>query len=258
MKEKLYTIPLNDAVNAQDECPFCFIERNIEQDLLDFCLGSCSSYMESDVREATDKEGFCRMHFKKMFDYGNTLGNAWILKTHYKRINEELKAVTASYSRANKPAPKASLMGKLRKNTESSNPVGVWIREKENSCYICNRYKDTYARYLDTFFVMYKKDSEFREKIAHSKGFCLSHFGDLCEEAEKQLNDKEKAEFFPMVSKLMNDNMNRLYEDVSWMVEKFDYRNQDADWKNSKDAIQRGMQKLKGGYPADPVYKMKK
>ena len=29
----------------------------------------------------------------------------------------------------------------------------------------------------------------------------------------------------------------------------------DADWKNSKDALQRGMQKLKGGYPADQVYK---
>ena len=56
----------------------------------------------------------------------------------------------------------------------------------------------------------------------------------------------------------MNQNMERLAEDVAWMVEKFDYKNADADWKNSKDAIQRGMQKLKGGYPADPVYKMKK
>ena len=42
------------------------------------------------------------------------------------------------------------------------------------------------------------------------------------------------------------------------MVEKFDYRNKDADWKNSRDSIQRGMQKLKGGYPADPPYKMSK
>lgn len=83
MKEKLYTIPLNDAMNAGDECPFCFIERNVEQDLLDFVLGSGSSYMESDIREQTDNAGFCRPHFKKMFDYGNTLGNAWILKTHY-------------------------------------------------------------------------------------------------------------------------------------------------------------------------------
>jgi len=36
MKETLYTIPLNDAVNANDECPFCYIERSVEQDLLDF------------------------------------------------------------------------------------------------------------------------------------------------------------------------------------------------------------------------------
>ena len=42
------------------------------------------------------------------------------------------------------------------------------------------------------------------------------------------------------------------------LVEKFDYKNQNADWKNSRDAVQRGMQKLKGGYPADPVYKMNK
>ena len=56
----------------------------------------------------------------------------------------------------------------------------------------------------------------------------------------------------------MEHNMERLAEDVAWMVEKFDYRNKDADWKNSRDAIQRGMQKLKGGYPADGPYKMNK
>ena len=49
-----------------------------------------------------------------------------------------------------------------------------------------------------------------------------------------------------------------MQEDVNWLIEKFDYRNADADWKNSKDAVQRGMQKIKGGYPADPPLKMKK
>ena len=65
MKEQLYTIPLNDAVNAQDECPFCFIHRSIEQDLLDFVLGSGSSYMEADIREQTDKAGFCRYRLRQ-------------------------------------------------------------------------------------------------------------------------------------------------------------------------------------------------
>ena len=35
----------------------------------------------------------------------------------------------------------------------------------------------------------------------------------------------------------------------------FDYRQQGADWKNSKDAVPRTMQKLRSGYPADPPYK---
>ena len=250
MKEQLYTIPLNDAINANDECPFCFIERNVEQDLLDFTLGSGSSYMESDVRDATDKAGFCRTHFKKMFDYGNTLGNAWILKTHYARMNNEMKAQFQNYTPG-----KTSLMDKFKKHAEGCNPIGLWVKEKEKSCYICNRFQDTYSRYIDTFFFMYKKDPEFVEKIKNSKGFCLHHFGDLCDAAEIQLNDKEKSDFFDMVFKLMEDNMERLAEDVSWLVEKFDYKNKDADWKNSKDAIQRGMQKLKGGYPADAPYK---
>lgn len=253
MKEKLYTIPLNDAVNAQDECPFCFIERKVEQDLLDYVLGSGSSYMEADMRELTDKAGFCRMHFKKMFDYGNTLGNAWILKTHYKQMTQEMKKSFDSF----KPGKPSGIL-KMKKESDAVNSVAEWIRKKEDSCYICGQYKETYERYLDTFFYLFTKDDAFREKIRNGKAFCLPHFGDLIEAADKTLSAKELPDFYQMMFPLMERNMNRLTEDVAWMVEKFDYRNKDADWKNSKDAIQRGMQKLKGGYPADSPYVSKK
>ena len=253
MKEQLYTIPLNDAVNAGDECSFCYIERSIEQDLLDFVLGSGSSYMEADIREMTDKEGFCRTHFQKMFDYGNTLGNAWILKTHYMQMIGEMQKTFEGF----KPG-KIRLKRKLREEKANGNPIGMWVQKKEESCYICNQYRKTYARYLDTFFYMFKQDQAFRDKIKGGKGFCLPHFGDLCAAADMALNEKDKDAFYACVLPLMEENMKRVAEDVSWLVEKFDYRNKDADWKNSKDAIQRGMQKLKGGYPADPAYKMNK
>lgn len=253
MKEQLYTIPLNDAVNANDECPFCFIERNIEQDLLDFCLGSAASYMEADVREMTDKAGFCRTHFQKMFDYGNTLGNAWILKTHYRRMIGEMKKEFSSF----KPGKMAS-KGLFKKNTEGGNAIGAWVREKNKSCYICNHFHETYERYMDTFFYLWKQDPDFKEKIKNGKGFCLSHFGDLCDASDSKLNAQELEIFYQCMFPLMERNMERLSEDVAWLVEKFDYRNKDADWKNSKDAIQRGMQKLKGGYPADDPYKSSK
>lgn len=253
MKETLYTIPLTDAFNAQDECPFCFVERNVEQDLLDLVLGSSSSYMESDMRDLTDKAGFCRAHFKKMFDYGNTLGNGWILKTHYIQMQKELNSQIKMFSPA-----KASLMNKLKKGDFAGNSMSNWVKEKESSCYICENAAKTYERYLDTFFFMYKKDDEMKEMMQKSNGFCLTHFGDLCARADLELNEKQKAEFYPLLFTLMQESFARLSEDVSWLVEKFDYRNKDADWKNSKDAIQRGMQKLKGGYPADPVYKQAK
>ena len=143
MKEVLYTIPMNDALNEDGECPFCSIERDVEQDLLDFVLGSGSSYMEADVRSVTDAEGFCRPHFKKMFAYGNTLGNGWILKTHYMRINEQLKNEIKRF----RPA-KSSLF----KNKDEENTMVEWINKKEESCYICKRFNETYDRYSATFF----------------------------------------------------------------------------------------------------------
>ena len=64
--------------------------------------------------------------------------------------------------------------------------------------------------------------------------------------------------FYDVMLPLMRENINRVYEDVAWFVEKYDYKNRDADWKNSKDAIQRGMQKLRGSDPSLPPYVLKK
>ena len=254
MKEKLYTIPLNDAVNANDECLFCFIERELEQNSLDFVLGNSSSYMESDIRDQTDKAGFCRVHMKKMFDYGNTLGNALILQTHYHKLRDEMKKQFDSFTPG-----KSSILGLFRRSDTGAekNSIAAWTAAKDCSCFICQNIEDTFKRYVETFFWLYRQDNEFKNKILNSKGFCLHHFGILCDSADKYLNDKEKAEFYPAMFKLMDENFQRIEEDLVWLSDKFDYRNKDADWKNSKDALQRGMQKLRSGYPADPVHKAK-
>ena len=257
MKEQLHTIPISEAMEHAGECPFCYMERKTENHAMDFVLGHGASYMEADIREMTDKTGFCRAHFKKMFDYGNALGNAWILKTHYKRILDEM---TKEFSRF-KPSASCKKSGFFRKNTssdQSSNSIKQWIDQKEHSCFICNMVKRTFDDYLNTFFQMYKKDAGFRSKLSQTKGFCLTHFGLLCEAADQNLSGEELTAFYDIVLPLMQKNMERLYEDVSWFIEKYDYRNKDADWKDSKDAIQRGMQKLKGSDPSLPPHQYKK
>ena len=52
MKETIATIPLMNAFHADDECPFCYLEREAEQHAISFILGS--AYMEDDIRAKTD------------------------------------------------------------------------------------------------------------------------------------------------------------------------------------------------------------
>lgn len=257
MKEQLYTIPLMDALRAEDECPFCYIERNLEEHALDFVLGPESSYMQEDVREETDKMGFCRKHYQKMFQYGNPLGNALILDTHLKRMLKELKGEMQSYS----DAAKVGFMQRIRKDmttVKSSNNVSRWIREKSGSCYICNHVKNNYDRYLATFFVLFKKqEAEFMELVKKGKGFCLPHLADILDAAPLYLNEKEQKQLRDILFPQMEENLERMLEELAWFEKKFDYRYREAEWKNSKDAVQRAMQKMESGYPAAPPYRQK-
>ena len=243
MKEQLHTIPISDAIANAGECPFCYMERKTEEHMMDFVLGHGASYMESDIRDMTDREGFCRAHFKKMFDYGNSLGNAWILKTLYMRHLEEMDKEFKNF-KPDSVGKSSRLFGKSKPS--GNNSIIEWINKRESTCFICTSVQNTFQAYMKTFFKMYRSDEEFRKQIASSKGFCIDHFKVLCEGADSMLSDKERADFYDVMLPLMRENINRVYEDVAWFVEKYDYKNRDADWKNSKDAIQRGMQKLRG------------
>ena len=91
MKEHIQTVPVNEGFDAHDECPFCNMERTVEQRTIRYVLGAGASYMEPDVRTATDRAGFCRSHYKKMFDYGNPLGNALMMQTYLNGLMMEFE-----------------------------------------------------------------------------------------------------------------------------------------------------------------------
>ena len=254
MKEQIHTIPIHDALDNAGECPFCYIEKRTEEHVLNYVLGHGASYMETDIREMTDKAGFCRSHYKKMFDYGNALGNAWILKTHYRRIIDEMNKELKDF-KPGKPVKKGFFS---KASSDSSNPIVSWVKEKECSCFICDSVKNTFDAYLKTFFTMYRKDSSVREKFFHTNGVCLSHMSHLLEGVDQYLNAKEQEEFYSCFLPMQTANMERIYEDISWFIEKYDYKNKDADWKDSKTAVQRGMMKLKGSDPSLPPYQLKR
>ena len=249
MKEHIDTIPVNDAFSSEDECPFCYLERMSEQRTIRYVLGPGASYMEPDVRGITDKEGFCREHYQKMYDYGNTLGNALIMQTYLTLLIREFQAHTEAFTLP----PKRSLLG--GKKTEDSDLL-QWAKRKTGTCYICRQNEANMNRFYLTFFALLK-EPEFRKRVEEGKGFCMRHFAQLMEQAKDKLPNAHREWFYETVVKVMEENLLRVKEDLDWFAGMFDYRNTGRGWKNSRDAVPRTMQKLQGLHPADPPYKEK-
>lgn len=247
MREEIHTIPVNESFESGDECPFCFLERRTEQRCIRYVIGPGNSFMEPEVREITNREGFCGPHLKKLYDYGNPLGSGLIIRSYMQRLRRELNEQLAHHSRP----PKRSLFHKVE-TTEDS--LTTWIRKRMGTCYVCRSMDENMNRYYYTFFVLLK-DPEFRAKVESCKGFCMRHFVELLERAKKKLPNSQYDWFYDTLPKLMMENLDRVQGDLDWFTEKFDYKNSRADWKNSRDALQRAMQKYQGLYAADPPYK---
>ena len=247
MRERIDTIPLTDAFSSGDECPLCYLERQAEQRVIRYVLGSGASYMEPDVRGATDAAGFCRVHYEKMYTYGNMLGNALIIQTYMACLMEEFADLKENFTLPEK----RPLIGKRK---DAPPEMLTWLQKKNSSCFICNRIQENMDRYYGTFFAMIK-DPEFRSLVENSKGFCMRHFQELLEKAQNQLPNSQREWFYPAVLKLMEENILRMKLDLDWFVKKHDYTHAGEPWYNSQDAVSRAMQKMKGGHPADKPYK---
>lgn len=251
MKENIYTIPLTDAFHSGHECPFCFIHNNMQNDAIDFMLGS--AYMADDIREETNKTGFCGHHYEQLYNHGNRLGLAMMMHTHLGEFKKNLLPLLNN----NNPKQTASKLSMFTKKlTQQSsngggaanNTISAYIYENDTNCYVCNKINADMDRYLDTFFFIWKRDPQFKDLVKGCKGFCLNHFAALLDMAPLKLSGDNLQDFYGLVIPLTVENLERIEEELSWFIDKFDYRNKEASWKNSKDAIPRSIQKLASTY----------
>lgn len=154
-----------------------------------------------------------------------------MLKTHTDKTIRDLKALSTG-----KPVVSGGLFKK-----QASSSVSDYIKRLEDSCFICNRMKETSMRYIDTIFHLWKKEPEFRKKFANCKGFCTYHYGILYDEGSVKLPKDAYAEFQEILNKTYFAGMERVNGDIGWFIDKFDYRFKDEPWKNAKDSLPRGI-----------------
>jgi len=95
MKEKLYTIPIQDAFSKDCECPVCEMYRKLEENAINYTVGPGASYNGGGYpgNRAT-KRAFAMKHLRQLYAYPNKLGIAMMLKTHMDRTIKDLEKVS--------------------------------------------------------------------------------------------------------------------------------------------------------------------
>jgi len=173
--------------------------------------------MERDVRDATDRRGFCGAHLKMMAVSKNVHGLALMMQTRLMRVEK-------------------AMAGGIKAKLGDISLAGT--------CYICDSVNSTFEKYVNTFFYLWERENDFKTLAESCKGFCVPHYMALMNAGEKALAAKDYAAFKDKFYKIQTENLKRLEEEIEWFVKKFDYRNADAPWGNSKDSVERVIKKL--------------
>lgn len=228
MKERIYSIPLTDALNENCGCVMCSLEKKLEQDAIDYYMGA--SKMEPDVRIQTNKKGFCRRHLHMMEESGSPLGLALMLDTHIEEIRGRLG--------------KKGKVGGLFASKKNAAAICAELDSIIDGCVVCDKMEGHVFDAAANLVYLWDKESEFRRKLENAKLLCLPHMSLVLKAAGAELSGKRLDEFAEFIVNSQLEKLETLNEDVNWFTKKFDFNNKDADWKNSKDAVPRAVEDL--------------
>lgn len=244
MIESIYTIPVNEAFEADCLCPFCYLYSKSEKQTLTQTLGA--SMMEPDSRIRTNQLGFCTKHYSLLFSSTNKLSLALVLETHLQDVRERLNLCNGNIDALKKTSKKLSLFSKPASVNSAASVLSNTLGAIERTCAVCSVIDATMKRYIDVFFYLWSTDSAFKKKIDAIDGFCLPHYRVLVEKAPDHLKNSQASEFLQLIYHKQQSRLSSLQEDIHKFASKFDYRNANLTWEGVQDAPRRVIETLTG------------
>lgn len=223
MPETIYTIPVNEAFDAACGCPICALHTKLEENELDLILGA--SMMEPDIRQQTNRRGFCRRHYDSMLVRKNRLGLALMLESHLDELHDDMQG--------------SALTRLLRRDVSAKR-----VNELEGSCYVCTRINDALGKMMDNAVYLWEIDPDFRAKLKKQPQFCLPHYAELLERGKRTLSKQLYLTFAADLRAVVETYFDSLREDVKHFIRKFDYRYEDEPWGNARDSVERAVRFL--------------
>ena len=234
MAEQIYTIPINEAFAQKDGCPLCRLKKKLESDSLEYIMGA--AMMEPDVRQVTNRTGFCRVHYDDMLAMKNRLSVALTMESRLTQIasllGEEATDAKGRRSRIKKYA--------------GADPSEE-IASTAHTCFVCSRVAGFEEKYIDNTIHLWKKDPEFRTLFEQQPCFCLDHYAALTQMAKKSLSEDLFLTFHSSITAVLRRYLAQLREDVTGFTRCFDYRSGNTPMTEAqKTAVERGAAFLSG------------
>lgn len=224
MKEKIYTIPLTEALESKCECILCKIEEKVTNDTIKYYTGP--AMMEPDTRIETNRKGFCAHHYNMMLSKNAKLSVALTLQTRLGEIISLLE--NASKIKKSRFSKASRIEG-----------VKFLLNEAFNGCTACDKIEKQMNNCYDNFVFLLSTESDFNNSFFESNGLCLKHF-------MKILPFMNDGDLFENLLSFQLEKLNLQKSEIDRFVLKFDYRNADMPWDNAQDAPSRAINTLRG------------
>ena len=247
MRYHIDTIPVWEAVKLEGECPLCALRRRNELLDVERCLGA--SVMEPDARIKVNDVGFCARHQVLLYEQKNRLGHALMMHTHLKETIKKLGPIMESARAAGSKSASASALRRWTGKTEGKadlKAAAEKILSMSRSCVLCESIEENTRRYAYTLLHLYKTDASFRAAFSASKGVCLPDMAMLMEMAEEALSGDMLNDFLRDLFATVQKSLEKMEKDVEGFTLKFDYRNADKPWGDSRGSLERVVNKLQG------------
>lgn len=222
MRQDIMSIPVSEVFEPREGCPLCRLRDMLENRVVDNITGA--AMMEPDVRQETNRLGFCYPHYQKMLKKQNRLGVGLILESHLEELD-------------NRVFDKSPIFGKSSRRQSGSAEILL------STCFVCGRIDWSMERMLLTICRLWESERDFRRLFEEQQVLCLPHFSLLTHAAQDKMSKKAYPDFHKACAGLCREYLTKLRADVSHFCRMFDYRNtdQDADWGDSRDSIERAV-----------------
>jgi hypothetical protein len=223
MRERNYTIPINESFEQKDGCAVCRLYAGLVKASLEYAISP--AMMEPDVRQETNRYGFCKEHYQTLMTMKNRLSLALTLES---RVQEVVRALE-NLETPRKPGDTPMLNADVRID-----------------CFICRRVDLFFKAYVSNILYLWDTEPDFKALFAAQPEICLPHTARLLQSAAGELGKKGAAAFTEALSTVVLPGAKDLSERVSRFCKSFDHRYAGQDLGQAKTAVEDAVKWLSG------------